>query len=88
VRLQVQGDCYREQLGWIRAPRALAAKVTRIKALLDVASPAFMQSVAFQLFNDLKTIAEARRQGLRERYELTTATGVARGAERLAAVAR
>jgi DNA-binding transcriptional MocR family regulator len=57
------------RIGWIRAPRSLARKVARLKALSDLASPAFLQRVALRLFDHLETIAKARRSELRTRYE-------------------
>lgn len=56
------------RVGWIRAPRSLAGKLARLKALSDLASPSFTQSVALQLFDHLPTIARARQIELDARY--------------------
>jgi DNA-binding transcriptional MocR family regulator len=57
------------RIGWVRAPRSLASKVARLKAMSDLASPTFLQRVAMRLFDHLDTIAGARRVELRERYD-------------------
>jgi DNA-binding transcriptional MocR family regulator len=55
------------RIGWIRAPRSLASKVARLKALSDLASPWFSQSVALRLFEHLDVIARARQAELERR---------------------
>jgi DNA-binding transcriptional MocR family regulator len=56
------------RIGWIRAPRRLAGKITRLKALSDLASPALTQGLAIALLEHLEPIAAARRRELAERY--------------------
>ena len=61
------------RVGWIRAPRSLAGKLARLKALSDLASPSFTQSVALQLFEHLATIARARQAELNARFTTVAA---------------
>lgn len=62
------------RIGWIRTPRSLAAKVTRLKALSDIASPFFTQGVALHLFEHLPAIAAERQRELHVRYATAAAT--------------
>jgi DNA-binding transcriptional MocR family regulator len=62
------------RIGWIRTPRSLAAKVTRLKALSDLASPSFTQAVALHLFEHLSTIAAERQRELQTSYTTAAAT--------------
>jgi DNA-binding transcriptional MocR family regulator len=61
------------RIGWIRAPRALAGKLTRLKALSDLASPFFMQGVALHLLEHLAVIAAERQRELKLRYTAAAA---------------
>jgi DNA-binding transcriptional MocR family regulator len=61
------------RIGWIRAPRSLAGKVTRLKALSDLASPFFTQGVALRLFDHLAVIAAERQRELQLRYAAAAA---------------
>ncbi len=60
------------RIGWIRAPRRLAGKIARLKALSDLGSPALTQGLAIALFEHLESIAVARRRELAERYAAAT----------------
>lgn len=60
------------RIGWVRAPRALAGKVARLKAMSDLASPTYLQRVALRLFDHLEPIARARRLELRKRHDHLT----------------
>jgi DNA-binding transcriptional MocR family regulator len=60
------------RIGWIRAPRPLVGKIARLKALLDLTSPALTQGLAIALLEHLEPLAAARRRELAERYAAVT----------------
>lgn len=60
------------RIGWIRAPRAHAAKLARLRALTDMTSPPFLQRVALRLVDRLDAFARERRTELASRAATLT----------------
>jgi DNA-binding transcriptional MocR family regulator len=52
------------RLGWVRAPEPAAARLSRLKAALDLGNSAVSQMVVLGLFDRIETIAAARRRSL------------------------
>jgi DNA-binding transcriptional MocR family regulator len=56
------------RVGWVRAPRALATRLTRIKVVSDLSGAVLSQALAVRLLARREEIVRARRQESRRRY--------------------
>ena len=56
------------RVGWVRAPRALAARLTRIKVVSDLSGAVLSQALAVRLLARREEIVRARRQESKRRY--------------------
>ncbi len=56
------------RVGWVRAPRALVARLTRIKVVSDLSGAVLSQALAVRLLARREEVVRARRQESRRRY--------------------